>query len=113
MLSRLKEAGAEARIWPTQFGFKSKSGTSDALFILRRLLDQVWEASDSSMIMLALDWAKAFDSISPVALLQARQRFGIPQSFIDMVGKIYTNRRFFVTDSGEKSQAHQQLFGIS
>lgn len=42
LLRRLKAGGAESRIWNTQFGFKSKSGTSDALFLLRRVLDDVW-----------------------------------------------------------------------
>ena len=32
LLRRLKSVGAENRIWPTQFGFKSRSGTTDALY---------------------------------------------------------------------------------
>ena len=89
LLQRLKSAGAEARIWDTQFGFKSNSGTTDALFVVRRLLDQVWDASDFSIVFLALDWAKAFDSISPGCLLQALRRFGIPEEFTDMISRIY------------------------
>ena len=85
LLDRLKVAGAEARIGATQFGFKSKSGTADALFIARRILDRVWEAADSSVILLALDWAKAFDSIAPEGLYIALSRFGIPLEFIEMV----------------------------
>ena len=113
MLERLKVAGAETRIWPTQFGFKSKSGTSDALFVVRRLLDQVWETSDGTVIMLTLDWAKAFDSISPIALLNTLQRFGVPRAFRNIVGSIYLNCRFFVSELNTQSQDHLQYFGIS
>ena len=40
LLSRLREAGAENRIWSTQFGFKRGSGTRDALFVSRRLIEE-------------------------------------------------------------------------
>ena len=99
LLSRLKAAGAEARIWSTQFGFKSKSGTAEALFILRRLLEQAWETDDGAISLLALDWAKAFDSISPEGLVKALERFGIPAPIREMVISIYSNRQFFVTNS--------------
>ena len=41
LLHRLKAGGAEKRLWQTQFGFKSGCGTSDALFIVRRILEEV------------------------------------------------------------------------
>ena len=65
VLARLKNAGAEARIWLTQFGFKSGAGTTDALFITRRILDRMWADMVGKGIFLALDWSKAFDGIAP------------------------------------------------
>ncbi len=65
------------------------------------------------MIFLALDWAKAFDSISPACLSKALLRFGIPEPFIEMVNNIYDRRSFFVADSGQESDMHVQHFGIS
>jgi hypothetical protein len=65
LLQRLKLAGAEMRIWQTQFGFRSNRGTTDALFLTRRLLDATWAKKDGKLMLLALDWAKAFDSVSP------------------------------------------------
>ena len=41
-LRRLKDAGAEDRIWPTQFGFRSGCGCADALFIARRKVENAW-----------------------------------------------------------------------
>ncbi|CAE8626062.1 unnamed protein product [Polarella glacialis] len=40
LLERLKSAGAEERLWSTQFGFRSARGTLDAIFLARRLLDE-------------------------------------------------------------------------
>ena len=80
--------------------------------MIRRLLDQTWLASDTSIILLALDWAKAFDSISPIGLSKALRRFGIPPLFVDMIDKIYEHRRFIVIDSGVVSDLHSQVFGI-
>ena len=98
LLDRLKDAGAESRLWKTQCGFKSKVGTADALYIARRILDQIWDSASLSTIFLALDWAKAFDSISPAGLSNALLRFGIPDEFVNMVNNIYKNRRFLVSE---------------
>ena len=43
LLDRLKKGGAENRLWPTQYGFRSKCGTADALFLARRAIEQAWE----------------------------------------------------------------------
>ena len=113
LLSRLKAAGAEARIWKTQYGFRSGRGTSEALFVARRLMDDAWAQKDGSLVFLALDWAKAFDSVSPSALLTALGRFGVPSEFVEAVGSIYTDRSFAVKDAGNISSQHPQFFGIS
>ena len=95
LLECLKKTGAEARIWPTQFGFCSGRGSANALFLARRMLENVWAAKDGQMIMLALHWAKAFDSISPEALLAALRRFGLPGQILEMIGAIYSDRAIF------------------
>ena len=63
--------------------------------------------------MLALDWAKAFDSIDPECLIHALKRFGLPDKFSQMVSAIYSQRKFFVKDGGHSSSIHDQHFGIS
>ena len=63
ILQRLKDGGAEQRIWPTQFGFRSGFGTNDALFMIRRLMENAKASKDGRLIILALDWAKASDSV--------------------------------------------------
>ena len=113
LLHRLRAAGAEARIWATQTGFKSMSGTSDAIFVARRFIEQAWATRDGQLVCLALDWAKAFDGVDPAALVVALQRFGIPNNICRIVQAIYANRKFQVRDSGTVSSVKHQLSGIS
>ena len=56
---RLKDAGFESRIWESQTGFRSKKGSTDAVFVVRRLIELAWETQDGKPICLALDCAKA------------------------------------------------------
>jgi len=113
LLNRLRNVGAENRLWPTQFGFCRGYGTGDALFIARRIIEDTWAEKDGKSILLALDWAKAFDSISPASLTRALLRFGCPPAFIEMIQAIYCDRQFLVSDSGCTSKDHSQHFGIS
>ena len=77
------------------------------------MIEQCHNSKNQSMIFLALDWAKAFDSIDPVCLVQALRRFGLPQTFLSIIQNIYTDRKFVVVDHGHKSDLHSQHFGIS
>jgi hypothetical protein len=85
----------------------------DALFAARRIIERQWHGKDRSAILLALDWAKAFDSVCPRSLCKALHRFGLPKEFIATIEAIYTDRRFLVADSGYTSSLHSQAFGIS
>ncbi|CAE8623968.1 unnamed protein product [Polarella glacialis] len=67
----------------------------DAIFLARRFIEDTNISKDRSLIMLALDWAKAFDCISPAGLILSLSRFGIPDKFLKVVQSIYTNRCVF------------------
>ena len=112
MLQRLKSGGAEQRIRKTQYGFKARAGTTDALFVTRRMMDNAWASKNGSLLLLALDWSKAFDTVAPDNLFVALERFGIDAGFVDMVRAIYRDRVFFVQDGGQASDWHRQSFGI-
>ena len=112
LLKRLIAAGSESRIWPTQYGFRPKRGTEDALHCVRRAIDVAWSRRDGSLHLLALDWRKAFDSISSVALLQALRIFGLPEPFVAMVASIYNGRVFRVRECGTTSEPRGQHSGI-
>ena len=65
------------------------------------------------ILFLALDWAKALDSVSPSNLCLALERFGLPTEIISMIRHIYSNRTFIIRDGGTSSAIHTQHFGIS
>jgi hypothetical protein len=69
-------------------------------FLTRRLLDAARAKKDDKLMFLALDWAKAFDSVSPCGLFAALSRFGIPDQFISVIKAIYRDRIFTVKDAG-------------
>ena len=110
---RLQTAGAEERIWPTQFAFRTKRGSADGIFVARGLLDLTLADRNGILVMLSLDWDKAFDSISPDGLLYALERFCLPPLFRGLIRAIYSNRTFTVRASGHSSASHIQCFGIS
>ena len=112
ILQSLRNAGAQQQIWPTQFGFKQKCGTNDALFVARRVIEEIWGMRDGKGVFLALDWAKAFDSISPEAMARALHRFGCPSKLVVIVMEIYKRRTFVVHDSGYCSKKRSPHYGI-
>ena len=112
ILTRMKTGGADDRIWGTQFGFRKGRGTADAILLARRLLEQANQRKDGKICMVALDWAKAFDSISPDRLLFSLRRFGIPEHMVGVIGAIYDNRKFFVKMGEHESRWYDQAFGI-
>ena len=85
-------AGADKRIWGSQYRFRPKRGTEDALHCVRRAVERAWSDRGARLHLLALDWQKAFDSIDPSALLNALRRFGLPSKFRQAVEAIYTER---------------------
>jgi hypothetical protein len=49
LLNHLKGAGAEARLWSRQFGFRSKRSKENARFIVRRRVEQAWQQKAGSV----------------------------------------------------------------
>ena len=53
---------------------------------------------NGKVFVMALDWAKAFDSINPEAMLAGLRRFGLPQHVLGVIAAIYSSRMFQVRD---------------
>ena len=77
------------------------------------MIDAAVEDRQGSLLVLFLDWSKAFDRIIPDALVHALRRFGLPVEMLQMVRAIYTDRRFLVRDNGVASTTHVQATGIA
>ena len=96
---RLQDGGVEGRIKPTQYGFRPRRGTVQAISIARRIFDAAYASKGPGVIAILLDWAKAFDRIKPQAMLAALERFGLPVQMLDMIGSIYRTRKFVLKDA--------------
>ena len=110
---RLQAGGAEERIRATQFCFRPKKSTAQALAIMRRIFDAAYSAGKPGMMALFLDWAKAFDRIKIDCLMAALQRFGVPQPLLQLIGAIYDKRMFILRDSSGNSTKRLQRAGIA
>jgi hypothetical protein len=113
VLARLQDGGIEDRLTKSQFGFRRKRGTNDGIFAVRRHIDLALAQRYGSKGILALDWKKAFDSISPEALNVALNRFGLPAKLQRIVEQLYSGRQFSVRDGGCQSTLRAQRSGIS
>ena len=60
-----------------QYGFRPQRGTRDAIHILRRIMDQA-EHCHQPLSLIFLDWSKAFDRVTPKALLNSLERYQVP-----------------------------------
>ena len=112
LLLRLLQAGADERICSSQFGFRRKRSTEDALHCARRAIEKAWAHKEGSVHLMALDWRKAFDSVNPQSLVLALKRFGFPHQVIEIVRDIYKDRRFHVSECGVQSDLRRQDSGI-
>ena len=113
LLNRLRAANIDDYICATQFGFKKGARVTDALFMARRFIDNAHAKPHGQLVLLALDWAKAFDSLMPGPMLNALRRFGLPVEFVNMIASIYDSRSFFVRDNNADSNIKSQFAGIS
>ena len=105
----MKNTGAESRITPTQFSFRSKCGTTDALFIIRRMMEDAWSRKDGFLLLLALDRSRAFDSLAPQGLLDGLRRFSIPEHMRSIIANIYSNRRFYIQTRQDKTPNESKI----
>ena len=110
---RLLDAGLDSRLWPSQFGFRKGLSTVDALYVARRRIELACAQRDGQISLLALDWAKAFDSVHVGRLLFCLRRFGVKGVALNAIESLMQDRRFFVEDCGELSSLRPQLSGIS
>ena len=110
---RLLESGHDDRLWYSQFGFRSKRSTEDAVYVARRQIELSCARRGGQISLLALDWSKAFDSVHVDALLDALRRLGIPLGIIGMIASIMRTREFFVEDCNATSSVRSQRSGIS
>ena len=94
VLQRRIADAVDSSIRKTQYGFRKSRSTTNALFILRRLLEWVQNHKGGPFYMLHLDREKAFNRIDHRGLVAALRRMGLPSIYIDNIKAIYKNSPF-------------------
>ncbi|KAJ8360365.1 hypothetical protein SKAU_G00168900 [Synaphobranchus kaupii] len=79
---------------------QERQGTTDQVFILRNIIEQVneWQAT---LYLNFIDFEKAFDSIHRESLWEIMKKYGIPEKIVRMVRLFYEDFQCAVEDQGE------------
>ena len=85
-------AALDPWISKTQYGFRPRKFTPQALFLARRLMDLA-ERQGTNLTLVLLDWEKAFDQYK---LIQVLKRLGVPQNIVNTIQNIYKEAKFRV-----------------
>ena len=101
----------ETHLSPTQYGFRKARSTSDPIYILRRV-QELFEATNSPLHRLFLDWSMAFDKLSHEGFISAITRFGLPPKYVELIKDIYTDPTFEVKGTNTRSASQLQGSGI-
>jgi len=81
--------------------------------LARRMIDAAYSNNNGGMLLVMLDWAKAFDRLKPTCMCEALRRFGLPADMVAMIGAIYSARYFSIVDHTGNSTEREQRAGIA
>ena len=81
------------------------------IFAMRRIID-IAESAGDPLMLLFLDWAKAFDSIKQEELILAVKRMNVPETIVRELTQFYLSPRFRIKDVEGYSTSRRQRNGI-
>ena len=110
LLNRMKNALDEA-LRDEQAGFRSKRGCSDQIFALRHIIQQSVEFR-VPLIMLFIDFEKAFDSKHRPSLWRVLRSYGLPCKYVNLIKNIHESSRCQVNVDGELSPEFHVSSGV-
>ena len=95
----------------TQFGFRKKKSTADAIHLIRRIIEY-GESTTNQLHLVLLDWEKAFDKVVRSEMFNAMTRMGVHTKLITLVKQLYKSTTFKVEIDGHSSDWQTQHTGI-
>ena len=95
----------------TQFGFRKRKSTSDAIYLIRRIAEY-GEKTKNKLIMTLLDWEKAFDKVDREGMFIALERMNVDVKIINIIKQLYKRTEFKVEIDGVQSEWEEQSTGI-
>ena len=105
------DQGLDSWLTKTQYGFRKKRSTAQAIYIARRLQDLA-EKSKSRSTLILLDWEKAFDKVSQSKMLETLHRLNIPTRLCNLIQSFYNDPQFKVSMGDDESTWRKQATGI-
>ena len=84
-----------------QFGFVSGKGTTDAIIVLRNIIEKAVKRKGAKLWILFVDYAKAFDTVNHNALWNTLREFCVPQHLIWLMQKLYSKATGVLRIAGE------------
>ena len=94
-----------------QFGFMPGKGTTDAVFILRRLQEEYLD-KEKKLYMCFVDLEKAFDRVPRRVLEWAMRKRGIPEAMVRAVMSLYEGAKTRVRVGLELSEEFEVKVGV-
>ena len=81
----------------TQYGFRQKRGTAQAIHYIRRVIEKGESTrTNTKTLLVLLDWEKAFDKVIHKELFNAMSRMNIPDKIINIIKQLYKKPIFRV-----------------
>ena len=96
---RMKE-GAGIQLRPEQAGFMERQNTTEQIFILRNTIEQACEWQ-SPLLVIFIDFEKAFDWLHRNSLWVIMRAYGIPEKLINIVKLLINNAECAVLDNSQ------------
>ena len=94
-----------------QYGFRRDRGTTDSVFILNQIINQVLE-NGKKLYAFFVDFSKAFDRVVHDNLWYKLLKNGISGKMFNIIQSMYKSLKTRVVNNGEKSQAFYCQLGV-
>ena len=103
--------GIDSRLRKEQAGYRRGRGTTEQVFILRNIIEQVneWQAT---LHLTFVDFEKAFDSVHRESLWLIMKKYGIPEKIVKIVKTFYEDFQCAVEHQGEICEWFQIKSGV-
>ena len=94
-----------------QAGFRKGRNTTEQIFVLRNIIEQVAEWN-TSLYLCFVDYEKAFNSVHRDTLWRIMRCYGIPTKIVRMVQVMYTNCGCAVVDGDGRTDWFEVKSGV-
>ena len=80
-------SGVDDRLRKEQAGYRKGRETTEQVFILRNIIEQVneWQAFKATLSLIFIDFEKAFDTIHRESMWAIMKKYGVPEKIIIII----------------------------